>query len=98
VIAELKNHFCPEFLNRIDETVVFHALNASHIADIAKIQLSVLKARLAHMELNLGNRLDPITAIRRGYGHPSWERGHLARSGRDARAPKQHITECGQGV
>ena len=45
-----------------------------------------------------GNRLDPITAIRRGYGHPSWERGHLARSGRDARAPKQHITECGQGV
>lgn len=53
VIAELKNHFRPEFLNRIDETVVFHALDASHIADIAKIQLSVLKARLAHMELNL---------------------------------------------
>jgi ATP-dependent Clp protease ATP-binding subunit ClpB len=53
VIAELKNHFRPEFLNRIDETVVFHALDASHIADIAKIQLSVLKARLAHMDLNL---------------------------------------------
>jgi len=51
VTAELKNHFRPEFLNRIDETVVFHSLDASHIADIAKIQLAVLKARLAHMEL-----------------------------------------------
>ncbi|MCW2313175.1 ATP-dependent chaperone ClpB [Rhodoferax antarcticus] len=53
VTAELKNYFRPEFLNRIDETVVFHSLDASHIADIAKIQLGVLKARLAHMELGL---------------------------------------------
>jgi ATP-dependent Clp protease ATP-binding subunit ClpB len=53
VTDELKNHFRPEFLNRIDETVVFHSLDAQHIADIAKIQLAVLKARLAHMELGL---------------------------------------------
>ena len=53
VTAELKNYFRPEFLNRIDETVVFHSLDASHIADIAKIQLEVLKSRLAHMELGL---------------------------------------------
>ncbi|MBK9443967.1 MAG: ATP-dependent chaperone ClpB [Comamonadaceae bacterium] len=53
VTAELKNHFRPEFLNRIDETVVFHSLDASHIVEIAKIQLGVLKARLAHMELGL---------------------------------------------
>ena len=53
VTAELKNHFRPEFLNRIDETVVFHSLDASHIADIAKIQLAVLQARLAHMDLGL---------------------------------------------
>jgi len=53
VTAELKNHFRPEFLNRIDETVVFHSLDASHIADIARIQLAVLKARLEHMELGL---------------------------------------------
>jgi ATP-dependent Clp protease ATP-binding subunit ClpB len=53
VTAELKNHFRPEFLNRIDETVVFHALDASHIADIARIQLAVLTARLARMELGL---------------------------------------------
>jgi len=53
VTGELKNHFRPEFLNRIDETVVFHSLDASHIADIARIQLAVLKARLEHMELGL---------------------------------------------
>jgi ATP-dependent Clp protease ATP-binding subunit ClpB len=51
VTAELKNHFRPEFLNRIDETVVFHALDAAHIADIAKIQLQVLIARLQKMDL-----------------------------------------------
>ncbi len=53
VTDELKNHFRPEFLNRIDETVVFHSLDASHIADIAKIQLAVLTGRLAHMDLTL---------------------------------------------
>jgi len=53
VWGELKNHFRPEFLNRIDETVVFHALDAAHIADIAKIQLQVLMARLARMDLTL---------------------------------------------
>jgi ATP-dependent Clp protease ATP-binding subunit ClpB len=53
VTAELKNHFRPEFLNRIDETVVFHSLDATHIANIAKIQLQVLMARLAKMDLGL---------------------------------------------
>ena len=50
---ELKNHFRPEFLNRIDETVVFHALDAQHIESIAAIQLKVLEARLARMDLHL---------------------------------------------
>jgi len=53
VLDELKTHFRPEFLNRIDETVVFHALGAAHIASIAKIQLAALVARLAHMDLAL---------------------------------------------
>ena len=43
---ELKSHFRPEFLNRIDETVVFHGLDANNIAQIAKIQLRVLEQRL----------------------------------------------------
>jgi len=50
---ELKNHFRPEFLNRIDETVVFHGLGAEDIARIAKIQLRVLEQRLAKMDLHL---------------------------------------------
>jgi len=53
VTGELKNHFRPEFLNRIDETVVFHSLDATHIANIAKIQLQVLMNRLAKMDLGL---------------------------------------------
>jgi ATP-dependent Clp protease ATP-binding subunit ClpB len=50
---ELKNHFRPEFLNRIDETVVFHSLDAEHIEKIAAIQLRVLEQRLAKMDLKL---------------------------------------------
>ena len=53
VWGELKNHFRPEFLNRIDETVVFHALDAEHITSIASIQLQALQDRLAKMELAL---------------------------------------------
>ncbi len=50
---ELKSHFRPEFLNRIDETVVFHGLDAQHIASIAAIQLKILSSRLAKMDLTL---------------------------------------------
>ncbi len=53
VWGELKNHFRPEFLNRIDETVVFHALDAAHITRIAGIQLQALQDRLGKMELAL---------------------------------------------
>jgi ATP-dependent Clp protease ATP-binding subunit ClpB len=53
VWAEVKNHFRPEFLNRIDETVVFHALDQKHIESIAGIQLRHLQARLEKMELKL---------------------------------------------
>ena len=53
VTGELKNYFRPEFLNRIDETVVFHALDAKNIEAIAVIQINVLHARLAKMDLVL---------------------------------------------
>jgi ATP-dependent Clp protease ATP-binding subunit ClpB len=53
VWGELKNHFRPEFLNRIDETVVFHGLDAKHIEAIAAIQISALTRRLAQMDLTL---------------------------------------------
>ena len=53
VWGELKNHFRPEFLNRIDETVVFHALDAKNIESIARIQLKLLENRLQKMELSM---------------------------------------------
>ncbi|MBV2162880.1 MAG: AAA family ATPase, partial [Comamonas sp.] len=53
VWGELKTHFRPEFLNRIDETVVFHGLDARHIRAIADIQLQHLRARLEKMDLHL---------------------------------------------
>ncbi len=50
VMAEVKTHFRPEFVNRIDEVVVFHALGEDNIKAIARIQLNVLKGRLARMD------------------------------------------------
>ena len=53
VMGEVKTYFRPEFINRIDEVVVFHALDEAHIKSIAQIQLSNLGARLAQMEMKL---------------------------------------------
>ena len=53
VWVEVKQHFRPELLNRIDETVVFHALDQQHIESIAKIQLKALERRLEKMEMKL---------------------------------------------
>ena len=53
VLGEVKSYFRPEFINRIDEVVVFHALGEAHIASIARIQLKALEVRLAQMEMTL---------------------------------------------
>jgi len=53
VLAEVKTGFRPEFVNRIDEIVVFAPLDEPQIASIAKIQLKALEARLAKMEIRM---------------------------------------------
>jgi ATP-dependent Clp protease ATP-binding subunit ClpB len=53
VMAEVKTYFRPEFVNRIDEMVVFHSLDEKNIAGIAKIQLGYLEKRLALLEMGL---------------------------------------------
>ncbi len=53
VWGEVKQHFRPEFLNRIDETVVFHALDNKNIESIARIQLKLLESRLEKLEMKL---------------------------------------------
>jgi ATP-dependent Clp protease ATP-binding subunit ClpB len=53
VMAEVKSHFRPEFINRIDEIVVFHALGKDNIKGIARIQLKRLEERLAKLDLKI---------------------------------------------
>ena len=53
VMEVVASHFRPEFINRIDETVVFHALGKEHMQGIANIQLQRLRKRLAERDLGL---------------------------------------------
>ncbi|HEV2976292.1 MAG TPA: ATP-dependent chaperone ClpB [Casimicrobiaceae bacterium] len=53
VMAEVKTTFRPEFVNRIDEIVVFHALSEKDIESIARIQLKAVEARLAKLEIRV---------------------------------------------
>ncbi len=53
VLEELRNHFRPEFLNRVDETVVFHALSEEHLLQIVDIQLGLLRKRLEERKILL---------------------------------------------
>ena len=53
VMGVVSNYFRPEFINRIDEAVVFHALGRDHIRNILDVQISYLTARLNDMDYNL---------------------------------------------
>ena len=52
-MAELKKHFRPEFLNRVDDVIIFQSLDESEIERIVDIQLEKLKQRLAQQNLTL---------------------------------------------
>ena len=53
VTEELKAHFRPEFLNRIDEIIVFHPLEMAHLKQIVEIQLARLESRLAERKIGI---------------------------------------------
>ena len=53
VIKELRQKFRPEFLNRIDDIIVFHALNEEHIKEIVKLMVKGLEKRLKDMNINM---------------------------------------------
>ncbi len=63
VMAEVRAHFRPEFINRVDEIVVFHALDEKNIGAIAKIQLKHLEQRLAKMEMTLDVSTEALQKI-----------------------------------
>jgi ATP-dependent Clp protease ATP-binding subunit ClpB len=53
VLEEMRHHFRPEFLNRLDEIIVFHALTEENLKQIVEIQLNRLRARLADRRITL---------------------------------------------
>jgi ATP-dependent Clp protease ATP-binding subunit ClpB len=53
VLAELKRHFRPEFLNRVDDVIIFRSLDESELAGIVEIQLGRLEQRMAKQNLTL---------------------------------------------
>lgn len=63
VMGEVKNYFKPEFINRINEIVVFHSLGAKNIQSIAKIQLEKLRERLLAMEMDFEINSEAIKKI-----------------------------------
>jgi ATP-dependent Clp protease ATP-binding subunit ClpB len=80
VLEELRGHFRPEFLNRVDEVIVFHALTEQHLKQIVNIQLNGLRKRLAerHIELELTDRASEHL-VRSGYD-PSYGARPLKRA------------------
>jgi ATP-dependent Clp protease ATP-binding subunit ClpB len=69
VLTEMRHHFRPEFLNRVDEIVVFHSLTEEHLKKILQIQLERLRSRLAERHISI--ELTPAAET------------HLAREGYD---------------
>ena len=63
VMAQVREHFRPEFVNRIDEIVVFNALGESAIKDIAKIQLAKLAARVEAQDIKLAVNDEALAEI-----------------------------------
>jgi len=63
VMAEVRGHFRPEFINRVDEIVVFHALDQKNIGAIALVQLQVLEQRLAKMDMSMKVLPDALQQI-----------------------------------
>ncbi len=68
VMGEAKQHFRPEFLNRVDETVVFHSLDTAQLGRIVHIQLDRLRQRLLERRMTLAVTKSAIDQLaRRGY-------------------------------
>ena len=63
VMESVTSHFRPEFINRVDDIVVFHSLNRDHVMQIADIQIETLRMRLAELDLNLDLSKEALAKI-----------------------------------
>ena len=68
VMADIRQHFRPEFLNRIDDTIVFRSLEPEQIKQIAQLQIDELNARLADKQLRLHFSAEAVARLaQKGY-------------------------------
>lgn len=80
VMDTVGKHFRPEFINRIDETVVFHPLKANQLRSITKIQLSLVEKRLEAKDITLDIHEDAIEFLARAGYDPVYGARPLKRS------------------
>ena len=88
----LRGTFRPEFLNRIDETVIFHRLGRAELAAVVDLQLERLRARLADRGLGLDGERGGARADRRGGQRPGLRR--TAAQARDPAADREPAGEA----
>jgi len=69
VRAELRSQFRPEFLNRVDDIIIFHSLNEAQLGEIVDIQLRRLEKRLAQQNLTV----DLDHEARQFLAHEGWD-------------------------
>ena len=89
VSAELKNSFRPEFLNRIDATVVFRSLTVEEIREIVDIQLQRVRDQLKAQSMSL-----EVTAGREGPAHQARLGSGVRRAAAAARDPEPRSRTC----
>jgi ATP-dependent Clp protease ATP-binding subunit ClpB len=80
VLEELRRHFRPEFLNRVDETIVFHALTEEDLRQIAAIQLEGLRRRLMERRISLDLTAAAVTLLVRTGFDPNYGARPLKRT------------------
>lgn len=78
--AQLKQHFCPEFLNRIDETIVFHSLTKNDLHKIVKLLVKKLENRLVEQNVTLKFTPAAIDLIAQDGYNPEYGARPLRRS------------------
>jgi ATP-dependent Clp protease ATP-binding subunit ClpC len=72
ILKELKDHFRPEFLNRIDKVIVFHALTSENIKEIVKLHLSYLQKRLESKKLVLATSPSALDVLSKAGYDPKY--------------------------
>jgi len=80
VLEELRRHFRPEFLNRVDETIVFHALTEGDLQQIAAIQLEGLRRRLGERRISIDLTPAAVTLLARAGFDPNYGARPLKRT------------------